>query len=217
MELFPDQQQAYEEEQQAQAHAWRIDTKRWVAQCHHEFASEQVVLDAQMTELHQRKAVMEMEWATTIDFTKAQARARVIAAAINHEGTPHPTFTRASQNVATVAALFDTLSEPSTDGVGKVYQRLKDILGVAAEQQAESSLQQQADVFISSPGRSKVSRQGTKIEHPTAGTASSPMLPEPPVPRASDAALGSRGERRVMHQAPRVWLVPWWAQWSRTA
>jgi hypothetical protein len=52
-----------------------------------------------------------------------------------------PTFARASQNVAIVAALLNTLSAPSTDRVGKVYQQLKNILGTAAAQQAETSLQ----------------------------------------------------------------------------
>jgi hypothetical protein len=55
-----------------------------------------------------------------------------------------PTFTKASQNVATTATLLDTLATPSTNGVVEVYQRLKSILGTAAVQQAESSLQQRA-------------------------------------------------------------------------
>jgi hypothetical protein len=63
-----------------------------------------------------------MEQPVTIDLTEAWAQARVIAAAINHEGLPRPTFTRASQNVAVVAALLDTLLVPSTDGVDKVYR-----------------------------------------------------------------------------------------------
>jgi hypothetical protein len=33
-----------------------------------------------------------------------------------------PTFARASQNVAMVAALLDALLAHSTDGVGEVYQ-----------------------------------------------------------------------------------------------
>jgi hypothetical protein len=45
-----------------------------------------------------------------------------------------PTFARASQNVATAVALLDTLPEPSTDRVDRVYYQLKGILGVAAEQ-----------------------------------------------------------------------------------
>jgi hypothetical protein len=38
------------------------------------------------------------------------------------------------------AVLLDTLPAPSTDAVDRVYHQLRDILGVAAEQQAESSL-----------------------------------------------------------------------------
>jgi hypothetical protein len=43
-----------------------------------------------------------------------------------------PAFATASQNVATVAALLDTLPLASTDGVGEMYQRLKSILGTTA-------------------------------------------------------------------------------------
>jgi hypothetical protein len=43
-------------------------------------------------------------------------------------------FIRASENVATAAALLDALSATSTDGVGEVYQWLKSILCVAAVQ-----------------------------------------------------------------------------------
>jgi hypothetical protein len=75
-----------------------------------------------MIELHQRKAVLGTEWAATIEFTKAQARAWAVVVAIDHEGMPHPTFARASQNVAATTALLDTLPTPSTDGVGKVYR-----------------------------------------------------------------------------------------------
>jgi hypothetical protein len=77
---------------------------------------------------------------------------------------PHLTFARASQNVPA----------PPTDGVGKAYHHLKkDILGIAAKQQAESSLQRWAKVFILSLGDSKASRERTAMEHPTAGTVSS--------------------------------------------
>jgi hypothetical protein len=73
-----------------------------------------------MTKLHRCKAALGMERATTIDYTKARARARAVT--IDHKGTPHLTFPRASQNVATTVALLDTLPAPSTDGVGNVYQ-----------------------------------------------------------------------------------------------
>jgi hypothetical protein len=36
MELIPDQQQAYQEEQQARARTRQVDGKLWVAQCHNE-------------------------------------------------------------------------------------------------------------------------------------------------------------------------------------
>jgi hypothetical protein len=117
--------------------------------------------------------MLELERVVTIIFTKAQARTRDVSTAINYKGTLHPTFTRASLNVAAVVALFDTLPAPSTNEVDKVYRQLKDILSVTAEQQAESSLQRWVEVSSSSPGPSKASRQRTTMELPTAGTASS--------------------------------------------
>jgi hypothetical protein len=72
------------------------------------------------------------------------------------------------------AALLNTLPMPSTNGVDWVYRQLKDILGVAAEQQAKSSLQQWVEDSVSSPGRSKASWQRTASELPVAGTVSSP-------------------------------------------
>jgi hypothetical protein len=56
-----------------------------------------------------------------INLTKARAWARAITATINHEGAPCAAFTRVSQNVATTAALLDTLPVPSADGVDNVY------------------------------------------------------------------------------------------------
>jgi hypothetical protein len=41
--------------------------------------------------------------------------------------------------MAAAIALLDTLLAPSTNGADKVYRQLKDILNVAAMQQAESS------------------------------------------------------------------------------
>jgi hypothetical protein len=43
-------------------------------------------------------------------------------------------FTRAIQNLAIMTALLDTLAAPSTDGVDKVYEQLKDILSTIAAQ-----------------------------------------------------------------------------------
>jgi hypothetical protein len=54
-------------------------------------------------------------------------------------------------------ALLDTLSMPSTDGVDKVYHQLKNILGIATKQQAESTLQRWAEVSVLSLGHSKAS------------------------------------------------------------
>jgi hypothetical protein len=56
------------------------------------------------------------------------------AGTIDHAEQQLPTFTRASQNVAAAAALLDTLPTPSIDGVGKVYQQLKNILGTTTAQ-----------------------------------------------------------------------------------
>jgi uncharacterized membrane protein len=94
----------------------------------------------------------------------------VIIAIINGERPPCPTFTRASQNVVVVAALLDTLLMPSADGVDKVCHQLNDILGVAAKQQAKSSLQRWVEVSISSPDCSKASRQKTAMKLPMVGT-----------------------------------------------
>jgi uncharacterized protein YecT (DUF1311 family) len=71
MELLPDQQQAYQEEQQAWIHARQIDIKLRATQCENELVGEWVALDAQLTELHRHKAMLGMERAATIDFTKA--------------------------------------------------------------------------------------------------------------------------------------------------
>jgi hypothetical protein len=52
---------------------------------------------------------------------------RVVAT--EKEGWWLPTFARASQNWATVAALLYTLPEPSTGVVIEVYQQIKNIVG----------------------------------------------------------------------------------------
>jgi hypothetical protein len=67
--------------------------------------------EAQLAELHHHRFVLGIERAVMI----------------NREELPHPTFASASQNVAAAVALLDTLPAPSTDGVDKVYQQLKDI------------------------------------------------------------------------------------------
>jgi hypothetical protein len=79
-----------------------------------------------------------MEQAMMVDLTTARARARDIVAAINREGTHHPALAKASQNVAASAVLLDTLPALSTNGVDRVYHRMKYILGIAATLQAET-------------------------------------------------------------------------------
>jgi hypothetical protein len=57
--------------------------------------------------------------------------------------------------MAVVATFLDTLPAPSTNGVDKVYQQLKDILGTATAHQAESSLRHQTETSLSTLSRSK--------------------------------------------------------------
>jgi hypothetical protein len=92
MEPLPDQQQAYQDEQQARAPARQINAKQWAAQHHDELAGEQAAVDAEMTELHRCKPALGMERGTAIDYTKARSRARAITVAISPKGTPPPLF-----------------------------------------------------------------------------------------------------------------------------
>jgi hypothetical protein len=85
-----------------------------------------------MIELHRHKAMLGTEQAAAIGYAKAGARARAVAIAINNEAMPPPTFHWASQNIAVATTLLDTLPTPSTDGISKVYQLLKNNLSVAA-------------------------------------------------------------------------------------
>jgi hypothetical protein len=133
--LLPEQQQAYHDEQQARACTQQVDVECRTAQHQGELVGKWAAIEAQLTELHHRKFVLKTKQAVTVDLTKARARARAVATAINHEGSPCPTFTRASQNVATMAALLHTLPTPYADGVDKVYCQLKYILGVASREQ----------------------------------------------------------------------------------
>jgi hypothetical protein len=109
-----------------------------------------------------------------VDLTNAREWTRDVAIGINREGTQDLAFARASQNVVAMAMLLDTLPAPSADGVDMVYLHLMDILGITADQQEESSLQRRAKALISSPSRSKASRQKATTELSVAGTASSP-------------------------------------------
>jgi hypothetical protein len=115
-----------------------------------------------------------MEQAMMVDLTTAWARARDIVTAINREGIHHPALAKASQNMAASAMLLDTLPALSTNGVDRVYHRMKYILGIAATLQVESSLLCRAEVLISSLGRSKADRQKAATEPPMAWTTSSP-------------------------------------------
>jgi hypothetical protein len=56
-----------------------------------------------------------------VDLTTAWAEAKRVAPAISCEGAQCPAFTRASQNMAAVAMLLDTLPAPSVNGVDKLY------------------------------------------------------------------------------------------------
>jgi hypothetical protein len=81
-----------------------------------------------------------------------------VIATINYDGVPRLAFTWANQNVAATIALLDTLPAPYVDEVDKVYRQLKEIIGIATAQQVERSLQHQAEISVSSPGRSKGSK-----------------------------------------------------------
>jgi hypothetical protein len=72
-----------------------------------------VAVEAGLANLHQCESTLEANQATTT----------------NSEVEQIPTFDRASSNMAVVATLLVTLPMPSTDGVGKVYQQLKNIFG----------------------------------------------------------------------------------------
>jgi hypothetical protein len=76
-----------------------------------------------------------------------------------------------------MATLLETLPEPSTHGVDRVYRQLKEILGIAAAQQAEGSIQCQAVFSVLGLSRSKdVWCKMTKGPL-VAGSSSSPVRP----------------------------------------
>jgi hypothetical protein len=66
-------------------------------------AGERAAIEAQLADLHQHESTLK------------PAR----AATINHGERQLSTFARASQNMAAVATLQDTLTAPSTDGRGQ--------------------------------------------------------------------------------------------------
>jgi hypothetical protein len=75
-----------------------------------------VAIEARLADLHQCESALEADRSMAIDHAERQL----------------PSFAKASQNVASTAALLDTLPAPSTTRVGEVYQWLKNILGTAA-------------------------------------------------------------------------------------
>jgi hypothetical protein len=70
-------------------------------------------------ELQHSKTTLEAGWAITTNQKGVGGGQRLA-------------FIRAIQNVVTAAVLLDTLPVPSTSGVDKVYQQLKDFLGTVA-------------------------------------------------------------------------------------
>jgi PleD family two-component response regulator len=86
-----------------------------------------VAVEAKLIDLCQRELVFEADQTMAMERAEQQL----------------PTFTKASQNMAMVTTLLDTLPAPSTNEVGEMYQQLKSILGTATAQQVESSLQHQ--------------------------------------------------------------------------
>jgi hypothetical protein len=98
--------------------------------------------------------------------------------------------------VATVAVLLDMFPAPSTDGVGEVYQWLKNNLRTIAAQQAESSLQHRDEATILTPIYSKDRGQTVTQGALEVRMASSPMWIS-----AYDrfSRLGARSEPQV-HQ-----------------
>jgi hypothetical protein len=108
--------------------------------------------------MHQHELTLEAGWIVAVEHVERQL----------------PTFAGASQNMAAMAVLLDTLPIPSTDGVGEVYRRLKNILDTAAAQQAESYLQHRAEAFVLTPVHPMDRGQGAAQGALEAGIASSP-------------------------------------------
>jgi hypothetical protein len=92
-----------------------------------------------LTDLRQRESAFEASRTMTMERVLRQL----------------PTFNKATQNVLAGAVLLDTLPAPSTNRVSKMYQWLKIILGTAATQQTESSLQHRVKASILLPTRPK--------------------------------------------------------------
>jgi hypothetical protein len=84
--LPPEQQPAYQVEQQVWAHAQQVDAEGRAMQWWGQLASKRATIEAQLAELHHRKTALEAERGVTVYLTPAQARARDVAATINREG-----------------------------------------------------------------------------------------------------------------------------------
>jgi hypothetical protein len=56
-----------------------------------------------------------------VDVTATRAQAKGVTPTISREGEQCTAFTRASQNMAAVVVLLDTLPPPSIDGVDNLY------------------------------------------------------------------------------------------------
>jgi hypothetical protein len=82
-----------------------------------------VITAAQLYGPHQHKPTLDAERVLTVDLTTARAQTKGVTPILSHEGGggQHPAFPRASQNVAVMAMLLDTLPPPSTDGVDMLY------------------------------------------------------------------------------------------------
>jgi hypothetical protein len=94
----------------------RDDIKHEAVRWWSELTDERTTVEARLADLYQCESALEAGQATVIDHVERQL----------------PTFTKASQNMAAMAMLLDTLHAPSINGVGEVYQQLKSILGTIA-------------------------------------------------------------------------------------
>jgi hypothetical protein len=107
----------------------------------------------------------------TVDLTTVWAKARDVTANNNRKGTKCPAFARASQNMATVATLLNTLLALPSNEVKKVYRQLKDILGIFTMNQVESSLQR--PLRSRAQAALRLASRRLPWNHPVAGMASS--------------------------------------------
>jgi hypothetical protein len=106
------------------AHAQQANAERKVLQRRGKLTGKQAITAAQLYGPHQHKPVLEAE--------------RILMMGL------------ASENVATIAMLLDTLPPPSTDRVNRLYRQLGEILIIIAAQQAECSFWHRAGGSTSS-------------------------------------------------------------------